>query len=150
MRTSMLDTKPITPGTCEWCGKDCELEDAACSLSCEAQLLRLEATQGRIVLRTLKLWRKHRGRKDTPGQGAMTEVAAVVDRFLKADRLRREEMGQKRRLKAAEDAAAAKAPKKAATPVQTAAPLTDQPEVGDLGGGVPNRDDPSKRGFSPN
>jgi hypothetical protein len=125
----MLDTKPITPGTCEWCGKDCELEDAACSLSCEAQLLRLEATQGRIVLRTLKLWRKHRGRKDTPGQGAMTEVAAVVDRFLKADRLRREEMGQKRRQKAAEDAAKAKAPKAPTGAMQTAAPLMDQPEA---------------------
>ena len=149
MKTTMLDTKPITPGTCEWCGKDCELEDSACSLSCEAQLLRLEATQGRIVLRTLKLWRKHRGRKDTPGQGAMTEVAALVDKFLKDDRLRREEAGEKRRRKAAEDAAKAKAPKPAAVPSQTAAPLVGIPEVGDLDGGVPNRDDPSKRSFNP-
>ena len=134
MKTSMLDTKPITPGTCEWCGKDCELEDAACSLTCEAQLLRLEATQGRIVLRTLKLWRKHRGRKDTPGQGAMTEVAALVDSFLKTDRLRREEAAQKRRQKAADDAAAAakaktvKAPAATPQPAQTAAPVTNQPE----------------------
>lgn len=131
MKTTMLDTKPITPGTCEWCGKDCELEDSACSLSCEAQLLRLEATQGRIVLRTLKLWRKHRGRKDTPGQGAMTEVAALVDKFLKDDRLRREEAGVKRRQKAAADAAKAETAKtakaKPAAP-QTAAPLTDRPD----------------------
>jgi len=128
----MLDTKPITPGTCEWCGKDCELEDAACSLSCEAQLLRLEAVQGRIVLRTLKLWRKHRGRKDTPGQGAMTEIAALVDRFLRTDRLRREEMGQQRRQRSAVDVAAAatKVKSESVPPARTqsAAPLVDRPE----------------------
>jgi hypothetical protein len=131
MKTTMLDTKPITPGTCEWCGKDCELEDSACSLSCEAQLRRLEGTQGRMVLRSLKLWRKHRGRKDTPGQGSMTEVAALVDRFLKDDRLRREEAGVKRRQQAAADAAKAESAKTAkAKPVapQTAAPLTDRPD----------------------
>lgn len=131
MKTTMLDTKPITPGTCEWCGKDCELEDSACSLSCEAQLRRLEGAQGRIVLRSLKLWRKHRGRKDTPGQGAMTEVAALVDRFLKDDRLRREEAGVKRRQKAAADAIKAQEAKTAkAQPAapQTAAPLTDRPD----------------------
>lgn len=134
MKTTMLDTKPITPGTCEWCGKDCELEDSACSLSCEAQLRRLEGTQGWIVLRQLKLWRKYRGRKDTPGQGTMTEVAALVDRFLREDRLRREEAGQKRRQQAAEAAAKAakaktqKAPPAAPQPAQTAAPVIDQPE----------------------
>lgn len=126
MKTSMLKTTPMTPGTCEWCGKNCELEDAACSLSCEAQLLRLEATQGRMILRTLKLWRKHRGRKDTPGQGAMTEVTAMVDSFLRNDRLRREEAGAKRRQKDAEEADKAVKPPK--PPTETAAPITDQPE----------------------
>ncbi len=151
MRTSMLDTKPITPGTCEWCGKDCELEDSACSLSCEAQMVRLEAVQGRMVLRTLKVWRKHRGRKDTPGQGAMTEVAAMVDGFLRTDRLRREEACAKRRAKVAvKEISEANAPALARlASVQTAAPVVDQPEVGDLGGGVPNHDDPTKRGFTP-
>lgn len=130
MKTSMLDTKPLTPGTCEWCGKDCELEDSACSLSCEAQMVRLEAVQGRMVLRVLKVWRKHRGGKGTPGQGAMTEAAAMVDGFLRTDRLRREEAGAKRRAKAAEEAAKAKAPKaEPSGPAQTAAPVTDQPEA---------------------
>lgn len=101
MKTNLIDNTPLTPGTCEWCGKLCEEEDTACSLSCEAQLLRLEAAQGRAVLRTLKRWRKHRGRKDTPGQGAIGEVAALVDRFLKTDRMRREELSYKRRQKEA-------------------------------------------------
>lgn len=97
MRTSMLDTEPLAPGTCEWCGKDCELEDAACSLSCEAQLVRLEAAQGRLVIRTMKKWRKHRGRKGTPGEGAISEVATLVDGFNKQDRLRREKLSARRR-----------------------------------------------------
>lgn len=105
MKTNLLDKDPLTPGTCEWCGKPCEMEDVACSLSCEAQLVRLEAQQGSEVLRTLKRWRKHRGRKDTPGEGAMTEVTTMVDRFLRLDRVRREEMGAQRRVKAAADAA---------------------------------------------
>ena len=129
MKTNLLDTKPITPGTCEWCGKDCELEDTACSLSCEAQMRRLEAVQGRTVLRVLKLWRKHSGRKGSPGEGAFSEVTATVDRFLRTDRTRREEAGQQRRQKAAEDAAnKVKTPKKGAGRTQTAAPLVDQPE----------------------
>jgi len=104
MRTNLMDSTPLTPGTCEWCGKDCEVEDAACSLSCEAQLVRLESAQGKIVLRVLKRWRKHRGRKGTPGEGAMTEVAKLTDRFLRNDRMRREYMAAERRQKAAEDA----------------------------------------------
>jgi hypothetical protein len=129
MKKNLLDTKPITPGTCEWCGKECELEDTACSLSCEAQMRRLEAVQGRTVLRVLKLWRKHSGRKGSPGEGAFSEVTAMVDRFLRTDRTRREEAGQKRRQKDAEDAAnKVKTPKKGTGRTQTAAPLVDQPE----------------------
>lgn len=105
MKTSMLDTEPLTPGTCEWCGKTCELEDATCSLTCEAQLVRLEAAQGRLVIRTMKKWRKHRGRKGTPGEGAITEVASLVDGFNKNDRIRREKLGLRRRKVEAEIAA---------------------------------------------
>lgn len=126
MKTNMLNKVPMMPGTCEWCGKDCEVRDVACSLSCEALLARLEAVQGQRVLRMLKLWRKHRGAKDTPGQGTLTEVASAIDGFLRTDRLRREEAGHKRRQKALADkvAPATVAP---SPPVQTAAPLIDQP-----------------------
>lgn len=101
MRNNLVEQEPLYPGTCEWCGKDCELLDTACSLSCEAQLVRLEAAQGKRVLRVLKKWRKHRGRKGSPGEGAMTEVTQMVDRFLQNDRRRREEAAHSRRVKAA-------------------------------------------------
>lgn len=126
MKTNMLDKSPLAPGCCEWCGNLCELDDVACCLSCEAQLNSLEAAQGRIVLRALKRWRKHRGRAGTPGEGAMSEVAALTDRFLKTDRIRRE------KLQAAKRANATGGVKiKIAAPggrTETAAPLTSQPE----------------------
>jgi len=109
IKNTLMTQTPLTPGTCEWCGKTCEDADVACSLSCEAQLVRLEAAQGKIVLRVLKRWRKHRGRKGTPGEGAMTEAASIVDRFLRNDRQRREYFSAERRQKeAAEKAKAAK------------------------------------------
>lgn len=104
MKTNLLDNTPLTPGTCEWCGKDCETDDIACSLTCEARIAREEAVQGRIVLRVLKKWRKHRGRKGTPGEGAMTEVGALTDRFLRTDRQRREILADERRREAARSA----------------------------------------------
>jgi len=126
MKTNMLDKDPLTPGTCEWCGNDCELDDAACSLSCEAQLNRLEATQGRMVLRTLKRWRKHSGRKGTPGEGAFSEITSMIDLFLRTDRQRREKLqAEKRSADAGKPAAKIRA---RSTPAQTAAPVVDQPE----------------------
>ena len=90
MQTNALLKEPLTPGTCEWCGKVCEMEDVACSLSCEAQLHRLEAIQGRAVLRGLKRWRRYRGARGTAGEGLLTEISALVDTFLRTDRERRE------------------------------------------------------------
>lgn len=97
MKTNMLDIEPLTPGICEWCGKVCELEDAACSLACEAQLVRLQAARGRIVLQKLMKWRKHRGAKGTPGEGTIMELSRLVDGFLRDDRRRREAASLKRR-----------------------------------------------------
>ncbi len=112
LRSTFLHLDPLTPGTCEWCGKDCDPVDAFCCVSCEAQNRRLESAQGLLVIRALKQWRRHRGRKGTPGEGQITEVAALVDRFTKADRRRREKMAEQRRLdetttkeKGAQDAA---------------------------------------------
>ena len=119
MKTTMLNTEPLTPGSCEWCGKDCDPLGTSCSLSCEAQLHRLEAAQGRLVIRTLKKWRKHRGRKGTPGEGTMPEIAAMIDRFNRNDRIRREEAAAKRR--AAEQAALREAADKQAAEAQARA-----------------------------
>jgi hypothetical protein len=128
MRTNALLKEPLTPGTCEWCGKICELEDVACSLSCEAQLHRLEAVQGRAVLRGLKRWRKYRGARGTAGEGLITEISALVDAFMKGDRERREghQRNQRRaEAQAALEASASKAKPKT-PPYQTAAPVTTE------------------------
>ena len=129
MKTNMLDKTPLTPGCCEWCGNTCELDDVACCLSCEAQLNRLEAAQGRIVLRVLKRWRKHRGRAGTPGEGALSEVASITDRFLKSDRIRREKLQAEKRSAAAGEAASKVRARPG--PTQTAAPVTNQPDERD-------------------
>lgn len=137
MKTNVMERDPLTPGSCEWCGKPCELEDAACSLSCEAMLHRLEATQGRLILRALKRWRKspnHAARN-----AAISEIVPRIDRFLTTDRLRREELAAQRRraeAKAKERAAeddgkrTTRAARKTAVvvPLASAAPLTNQPE----------------------
>lgn len=95
MKTTLLDKDPLIPGTCEWCGKDCELEDTCCSLSCEAQLHRIEAVQGRMLIRAIKRWRikpNHAGRTDM-----LRELQSKVDRMLRTDRRRRETFGAERR-----------------------------------------------------
>lgn len=96
MRTSVLKRDPLFPGICEVCGKPCELEDAVCGITCEAELGRREREQGREVLRLLKRWRRYRGRKGTPGEGAISQVAETVDRFLRLDRERRDTLTQQR------------------------------------------------------
>ncbi len=143
--------RPLLPGTCEWCGRPCEMEDVACSLTCEALMNRLEASQGQMVVRAMKLWRKNRGRKGTDGEGLIGDISAMVDRFMRNDRLRREEMATSRRAEAAmaqEKAARKRAPK--AAPRQSAAP----PEAGydgagDLDAGAENHTDHTHRGFTP-
>lgn len=89
MTNTMLPTKPILTSTCEWCGAACLPHDATCSIRCEGLLLRHEKETARAVLRDLKQWRLHRGRKGTPGEGSMSRIAATVDRLLKEDRARR-------------------------------------------------------------
>ena len=127
MQTNALLKEPLTPGSCEWCGKICELEDVACSLSCEAQIHRLEAVQGRAVLRGLKRWRKHRGARGTAGEGLLTEISLIVDSFMRGDRERREAHQRNQRSAAAKEAR--EAADKAKPPMtQTAAPITTQPD----------------------
>lgn len=103
MKMLMPHVEPLLVGVCEWCGKECDEEDTACCISCEAQLARLEANQGRKVLRLLKKWRlkpNHDNRN-----AAVSEVSALVDKFNRIDRVRREEAGAARR-RAEEEAAA--------------------------------------------
>ena len=100
MPAPLIDKDPLTPGTCEWCGDDCEPHRVACSLTCEANLHRQEATQGRLVIRQLKRWRmkpNHAARN-----AATAEIVPMIDRFLRNDRKRRELENEKRRVEAKE------------------------------------------------
>lgn len=100
MPAPLIDKDPLTPGTCEWCGDDCEPHRVACSLTCEANLHRQEATQGRLVIRQLKRWRmkpNHAARN-----AAIAEIVPMIDRFLRNDRKRRELENEKRRVEAKE------------------------------------------------
>lgn len=127
MQTNALLKEPLTPGFCEWCGNVCELEDVACSLSCEAQIHRLEAVQGRAVLRGLKRWRRYRGARGTAGEGLLTEISAIVDSFMRGDR-ERKEGHQLNKRRAAAKAARETAAKTTLPLTQTAAPITTQPD----------------------
>lgn len=100
MKTSLTNRVPLTPGRCEVCDKPCELEDAACSIQCEAVLARREREQGKEIVRIAKLWRRHRGRKGTPGEGALPKLAAMIDAMLTADRKGRIDARVKRELEA--------------------------------------------------
>lgn len=107
MPAPLIDKEPLTPGTCEWCGIDCEPHRVACSLTCEANLHRQEATQGRMVIRQLKRWRmkpSHAARNS-----AIAEIVPLIDRFMRNDRKRREIENELRRKAAAEAAEKAKA-----------------------------------------
>ncbi len=103
LRSTVLNTEPLTPGICEWCGQDTDPVNAYCCLTCEAQGTRLEAVQGRMVVRAMKVWRRYRGAKESPGAEGFAKVCELIDRFNRSDRLRREEMGRQRRAKEAEE-----------------------------------------------
>lgn len=116
---TMLEKEPLTPGCCEWCGKDTEPGQWACSLTCESLLHRLEATQGRLVIRALKRWRmspNHAARNE-----AIANIVPRVDKFLKTDRKRREAFQHERRAKAEAEKAAKMAEMRAAADAQAKA-----------------------------
>lgn len=103
-------TPPLYPGCCEWCGVDVLPDRNTCGPRCEAALQVAEKTVARRALAELKLWRRHRGRKGTPGEGAMTRLAALTDAHLAESRARRDRMIKERwqAAQAKADAAAAK------------------------------------------
>lgn len=101
LRQNFQKLDPMTPGSCEYCGKETDPVNAFCSLTCEAMNRRLESAQGLLVIRELKRWRKspnHAARND-----ALSKVVPTVDRMLASDRKRRERMAAERRA-AEEDA----------------------------------------------
>ena len=54
----------------------------------------LLARQGKAVMQMLKVWRKHRGAKGSPGEGMIGQVASRVDAMLEEDRERKRRLRQ--------------------------------------------------------
>lgn len=97
-RLEPSELPPVKPGRCQWCGartprdvrnnrmKYCRGTD------CRQKYNNLCAKQGKPLMDMLKLWRKHRGAKGTPGQGVLTEVTTRLDRMIADDRERVSEL----------------------------------------------------------
>lgn len=82
--------RPLKPGRCDWCGNRPPRGRAYCGPACRVSYNNALAAQGKAVMQLLKHWRAHRGRKGTPGEGVLSEVAHRVDQILREDRERRE------------------------------------------------------------
>ncbi len=90
-RVEPIDPMPLKRGLCEWCGGKCGRR-SYCSPACRVAYNNLLAKQGKAVMQMLKVWRHHRGRKETPGEGLMSKIAARTDAFLAEDRERKRMM----------------------------------------------------------
>lgn len=95
LRSTFTNLESMIPGSCEYCGREVDPQNAFCSITCEAMNRRLESAQGLLVIRELKRWRKnpnHNARNE-----ALSKVVPTVDRMLASDRKRRERMAEERR-----------------------------------------------------
>ncbi len=79
-------------GLCDWCGGACPKTRAYCSAECRVAYNNLLARQGKAIMQQLKIWRKYRGGKGTPGEGMIGAVASRVDAMLEEDRARKAEI----------------------------------------------------------
>lgn len=88
---------PLRAGLCDYCGQSVSSglfgrQLKYCDTACRIAFWRLARQRSAQVYIMLMRWRMHRGRKGTPGQGALTEVAEKVDAWLAEDRQARKEM----------------------------------------------------------
>lgn len=87
-RLERLPPMPIEEGRCNECGTATPPDLVYCNTECGQRYNNRLAQQGKSVMQLLKVWRKHRGAKGTPGEGKMTDIAARVDIILNNDRRR--------------------------------------------------------------
>jgi len=85
---------PLIRGSCDFCGRATAKGRTYCGKECRVTYNNLLARQGKSVMQLLKIWRKHRGAKGTPGEGMIGEVATRVDMILAEDRERKKRLGQ--------------------------------------------------------
>jgi hypothetical protein len=88
---------PLRRGVCDWCGAKTPRDSmgqprAYCGKDCRVKYNNLLATQGKAVMQMLKVWRKHRGAKGTPGEGVLGDITTRIDRILSEDRARHQSM----------------------------------------------------------
>lgn len=88
-RLEQNERMPLQSGLCDWCGNSVERGRSYCGTECRQKYNNLLARQGKSVMQMLKLWRKHRGAKGTPGEGMISQIAARVDAILEEDRERK-------------------------------------------------------------
>lgn len=92
MCSDRLEAKPPMPlqrGLCDYCGRKVARGRTYCNAACRTSYNNLLARQGKSVMQMLKIWRKHRGAKGTPGEGMIGEIATRVDLILEEDRERK-------------------------------------------------------------
>lgn len=88
-RPAPKPTMPLQRGLCDWCGSRVPKGRTYCHAGCRRAYSNLLARQGKSVMQLLKLWRRPRGAKNTPGEGRLTEIAERVDAILDEDRQRK-------------------------------------------------------------
>jgi len=79
---------PIEEGRCNECGAPVPPDRFYCDARCSATYSNRLAAQGKALMQMLKVWRKHRGAKGTPGEGKMSDVCDRLDAILAEDRAR--------------------------------------------------------------
>lgn len=92
VRMEPKPTMPLVKGRCDWCGAKTRQHKTYCGTDCRVQYNNLLTRQGKSMMQMLKIWRKHRGRKGSPGEGIISEIAERVDLLLEEDRKRKREL----------------------------------------------------------
>ena len=91
-RREPIEPMPLKRGLCDWCGNKAGHGRSYCSPECRTKYNNKLAAQGKSVMQLLKIWRKHRGRKGTPGEGKLGDVTHRIDEILREDRQRQKDL----------------------------------------------------------
>ncbi len=97
MRMDPLEAKPSMPlirGRCDWCGDKTKIGRTYCGTDCRVQYRNLITRQGKSMMQMLKIWRLHRGRKGTRGEGMIGEITERLDKILAEDRQRKKNLAK--------------------------------------------------------
>lgn len=76
----------LVPGHCDQCGKAVSVRRRFCSEVCRKAWWKKARNRGAQIYQLALIWRRHRGRKGTPGAGMITRIAALIDMWARVDR----------------------------------------------------------------